>query len=251
MTSFFKRFFQGSTPASQSADFLKFIGTDVHAHVLPGLDDGAESMDQAMAMIRKMQQLGYQKLILTPHVMGDFYKNTTADIKGKLAELQIAVQQEQVPVIVECAAEYYLDEWFVQKLEEKEPLLTFGANYVLIETSYINEPMRFQDIIFQIKSNGYQPVLAHPERYSYLYNRWSSLVEWHENEVLFQINLNSLTGYYGSEAKKTANKLLEHKLIDFVGTDAHSEKHLHFLQKLALSSVFKKLQQLPLRNHSL
>lgn len=183
--------------------------------------------------------------------MGDFYKNTASDIRAKLAELQAAVQQEQLPIKLECAAEYYLDEWFVQMLDEKEPLLTFGANYVLIETSYINEPMLFQDIIFKIKSNGYKPVLAHPERYSYLYNRWNNLVEWHENEILFQINLNSLTGYYGPEAKRLATKLLEHKLIDFVGTDAHSEKHIQFLQKLVFSSGFKKLQQLPLRNHTL
>ncbi|RDC64996.1 tyrosine-protein phosphatase [Adhaeribacter pallidiroseus] len=251
MASFFKRLFPGNTPAAEPVNFLKFIGSDMHAHVLPGLDDGAESLEQAMAMIRKMQQLGYHKLILTPHVMGDFYKNTDTDIKAKLAELQIAVQQEQIAITLECAAEYYLDEWFVEKLEAKQPLLCFGANYVLIETSYINEPMRFQDIIFQIKSNGYKPVLAHPERYSYLYNRWEHLVEWHEKEVLFQINLNSLTGYYGPEAKRIAKKLLDHKLIDFVGTDAHSEKQLRFLQKLPLSSVFKKLQELPLRNYSL
>ncbi|QNF35798.1 capsular biosynthesis protein [Adhaeribacter swui] len=223
----------------------------MHAHLLPGLDDGAESMSQALAMVRQMQQLGYQKLILTPHIMGDFYKNTPAGIKATLTALQTAVQQEQIPVELECAAEYYLDEWFVQKIEEKEPLLSFGANYVLIETSYINEPMRFQDIIFQIKSNGYKPVLAHPERYSYLFNRWNHLVEWHENEVLFQVNLNSLTGYYGSESKRIATKLVEHKLIDFVGTDAHSEKHIQFLQKLPATAAFKKLQQLPLRNQTL
>lgn len=208
MTSFLKRLFRSNTHTAESANFLNFIGTDMHAHVLPGLDDGAESIDQALAMIRKLQQLGYQKLILTPHVMGDFYKNSASDIKAKLAELQLAAQQEQIAVVLEGAAEYYLDEWFVQKLEDKEPLLCFGGNYVLIETSYINEPMRFQDIIFQIKSNGYKPVLAHPERYSYLYNRWDHLVEWHRNEVLFQINLNSLTGYYGPEAKRTAKKII-------------------------------------------
>ncbi len=223
----------------------------MHAHVLPGLDDGADSMPQALAMIRNLQQLGYRKLILTPHVMGDFYKNTPAGIRAKLAELQTAVQQEQIPVVLECAAEYYLDEWFVQKLEENEPLLTFGNNYVLFETSYINEPMRFQEIILKIKSSGYIPVLAHPERYSYLHNRWTSLVDWHQNDVLFQVNLNSLVGYYGSEAKRLAGKLLEHKCIDFVGTDAHSEKHLHFLQKLVSSPAIQKLQQLPLRNQEL
>ncbi len=94
MASFLKRFFQGNSPTTVNADFLKFIGTDVHSHALPGLDDGAESMAQSLAMIRELQQLGYQKLILTPHIMGDFYKNTTSDIKTKMAELQVAAQQE-------------------------------------------------------------------------------------------------------------------------------------------------------------
>ncbi|QMU31324.1 tyrosine-protein phosphatase [Adhaeribacter radiodurans] len=250
MASFLKKWFGEETPPPVT-NFLEFLGTDMHAHVLPGLDDGADSMTQALAMVQEMQQLGYRKLILTPHIMGDFYKNTPDGIKAKLAELKQVVQQQGILIELGCAAEYYLDEWFVQRLEDKEPLLTFGDNYVLFETSFINEPMRFQEIIFKIKSNGYTPVLAHPERYSYLYNRWNSLVEWHENEVLFQINLNSLVGYYGPEAKRMAEKLLHHKFIDFVGTDAHSEKHVRVLQKLAGSSTFEKLRQLPLRNQAL
>ncbi|MDQ4141458.1 MAG: capsular biosynthesis protein [Bacteroidota bacterium] len=250
MASFFKRWFAGEAPAP-ATNFLEFLGADMHAHVLPGLDDGADNMAQALAMVREMQQLGYRKLILTPHIMGDFYKNTPDGIRAKLAELSQALQQEGIKMELACAAEYYLDEWFVQKLEDKEPLLTFGDNYVLFETSFINEPMRFQEIIFNIKSNGYTPVLAHPERYSYLYNRWNSLAEWYENGILFQINLNSLVGYYGHEAKRVAEKLIQNKFIDFVGTDAHSEKHIRVLQKLAGSSTFEKLRQLPLRNQAL
>ncbi|MDQ3291115.1 MAG: capsular biosynthesis protein [Bacteroidota bacterium] len=250
MASLFKNWFKGTVPPP-ATNFLEFLGADMHAHVLPGLDDGADSMPQSLAMVREMKQLGYQKLILTPHIMGDFYKNTPDGIKAKLAELNQAVQQQEISIELACAAEYYLDEWFVQKLEDKEPLLTFGDNYVLFETSFINEPMRFQEIVFKIKSNGYTPVLAHPERYSYLYNRWNSLAEWRENNVLFQVNLNSLVGYYGPEAKRMAEKLLQNKFIDFVGTDAHSEKHIHALQKLAGSSTFEKLKQLPLRNQAL
>ncbi|PSR55637.1 capsular biosynthesis protein [Adhaeribacter arboris] len=250
MASFFKNLFKSDAPP-KATNFLEFLGADMHAHVLPSLDDGADSMTQALAMVQEMKQLGYRKLILTPHIMGDFYKNTPDGIRAKLAELIQALQQQEIAIELACAAEYYLDEWFVQKLDDKEPLLTFGDNYVLFETSFINEPMRFQDIIFKIKSNGYTPVLAHPERYSYLYNRWNSLAEWHENHVLFQVNLNSLVGYYGPEAKRRAEKLLQNKMIDFVGTDAHSEKHIRVLQKLAGSSTFEKLRQLPLRNQAL
>lgn len=251
MVSFFKKLFGGEPPPVPAINFLKFLEADMHSHVLPGLDDGADSMEQSLSMIREMHQLGYRKLIATPHVMGDFYKNSPHDIRAKLEELQRAVHEQQIPVELACAAEYYLDEWFVQKLADKQPLLTFGENYVLFETSFHNEPLHFQEIIFKIKSNGYIPVLAHPERYTYLYNRLNNLVDWHDNGLLFALNLNSLVGYYGPEAKKVAIKLVEHNLVDFVGSDAHSEKHIQSLHKLIHSATFKKLMQMPLRNQQL
>ncbi len=250
MVSFLKKLLGARSPEPVT-DFLQFLGTDMHAHVLPGLDDGAETMDQALAMIREMTALGYRKLILTPHVMGDFYKNTTAGIQARLAELQTAVREQQINVELSCAAEYYLDEWLMQRLADQDPLLTFGDNYILFETSFINEPFNFREAIFRIKSNGYTPVLAHPERYVYFQQQIETLAELRENGVLLQLNLNSLSGYYGEGARRIAEKLINQGLVDLVGTDAHSLKHLYSLQKIANLASFKKLKQLPLRNPQL
>jgi tyrosine-protein phosphatase YwqE len=250
MGSFFSKIF-GTKAPEPVADFLQFLGTDMHAHVLPGLDDGTDSMDQALAMVREMVALGYHKLILTPHVMGDFYKNTSSGIRAKLTDLQEAVQEQQIKVELACAAEYYLDEWLLQKLADQEPLLTFGPDYVLFETSFINEPFNFSEAIFRIKGNGYTPVLAHPERYVYFHHQLDTLAELRENGVLLQINLNSLSGYYGEGARRVAEKLINQGLVDLAGTDAHSLKHLYSLQKVASLEAFEKLRQLPLRNQYL
>lgn len=247
MAFFLKKWFGGDSSVI-ATDFLKFVEVDMHSHVLPGLDDGSESLEQSVAMVRELYKLGYRKLTMTPHVMGDFYKNSPEDIRTKLEELKQEIQKQQIPIDLACAAEYYLDEWFVQKLDDNQPLLTFGENYLLFETSFINEPIHFQDIVFKIKSNGYTPVLAHPERYAYLYHRFNTLIDWHSSGLLFQVNLNSLVGYYGQEAKKVADKLLENNCVDFVGTDAHSEKHLMALQKLVHTKAYKILLQKPLRN---
>jgi protein-tyrosine phosphatase len=227
------------------------IGVDMHAHVLPGLDDGADSMEKALDMVAEFIRLGYRKLILTPHIMGDFYKNNPHNIHGQLSLLQQAVQLRGWPIALACAAEFFLDEWFLEKVNGTEPLLSFGNQYVLFETSYINEPLNFKGAVFALQSAGYKPVLAHPERYTYLYGRFEELQKIRETGVLFQLNLNSLTGYYSQGARRVAEKLVDKKLIDFVGSDAHHTRHLHALTKTATSPYFKKVLDLPLQNYHL
>jgi protein-tyrosine phosphatase len=247
MFSAFRSLFQKKQVRSPFAA----IGVDMHSHVLPGLDDGADSLDRSLEMVAAFMQLGYRKLIMTPHIMGDFYKNNPTNIQEKLALLQAAVQQKGWDIDLACAAEYYLDEWFLEKVTGPAPLLTFGGKYVLFETSYINEPLNFREAVFVLKSAGYQPVLAHPERYTYLYNRFEELLRMRETGVLFQLNLNSLTGYYSEAARRVAEKLVDQKLVDFVGSDAHHARHLHTLTKTAASAYFKKVLDLPLRNYHL
>jgi len=192
---------------------------------------------------------------MTPHVMGDFYKNTPAAIQAALLRLQEAVAAANISNIeLACAAEYYLDEWFVQKLENGEELLSFGGDkrYVLIETSYINEPFNFLEIIFQLKSAGYQPVLAHPERYTFLYDNFPALEKMRANDILLQVNLNSLAGYYSRGAKRVAEKLIDAGLVDLLGTDAHNLKHTATLREKVLSTEYlRKVLALPLLNSSL
>jgi tyrosine-protein phosphatase YwqE len=256
MASFLRKLFGRAVSVPfVDENLLAELGADMHSHLLPSLDDGAENLEQSLALLEAMQALGYRKLVMTPHIMGDFYKNTPTTIQASLAQLRkAAITAGFANLQLECAAEYYLDEWLGDKLDSGEDLLSFGGDkkYLLLETSYMNEPFNFHSIIFRLQALGYQPVLAHPERYTYLYGRFSELEKIRENGVLFQLNLNSLAGYYSSGAQRVAEKLIDARLVDFVGTDAHNLKHTETLRtKVLPSSYLKKVLALPLLNNTL
>jgi protein-tyrosine phosphatase len=229
-------------------DFLK---VDMHSHLLPGLDDGSKNMEETIEMIQRFSKLGYQKLITTPHIMGDFYKNSSINILPILKEVQDQIKINNIPIAIEAAAEYYLDEWFVEKLEKEEPLLTFGSNYVLVETSYINESSQLHKAIFLMRSLGYKPVLAHPERYIYLYRSFDNFKKLFEMEVLFQINLISLTGYYSAQSKTFAEKLIDNGMVHFASSDCHSHRHIDALKAVMKTKYYSKLKDMYLLNNSL
>ena len=252
--SFFQKLFNRKSAQAVHAS-LAVLGTDMHSHLLPGLDDGAETLEQSVELLRQLQTLGYRKLIMTPHIMGDFYRNTPEGIRGALAALRQAAAAAGVSgVELECAAEYYLDESFGRRLEQQEELLSFGGEQrlVLVETSYINEPFNLAETVFNLKAAGYQPVLAHPERYTYLYGRFEELVRIRDEGVLLQVNLNSITGYYSAGAKRVAEKLIDGGMVDLLGTDTHHLKHLDTLRNKVLASPYlAKALALPLLNNTL
>lgn len=256
MASFLRKLLGRATTApAVDEKILADLGADMHSHILSGLDDGAETLEQSLNLLEAMQDLGFRKLIMTPHIMGDFYKNTPSTIQAALARLrEAAINAGLGELELECAAEYYLDEWLGGKLESGEPLLSFGGDkkYLLLETSYMNEPFNFHETIFRLQALGYQPVLAHPERYTYFYGRFAELEKVYENGVLFQLNLNSLAGYYSSGAQRVAEKLIDARLVNFVGTDAHNLKHTETLRtKVLPASYLKKVLALPLLNSTL
>ena len=235
---------------------LATLRVDMHSHLLPGLDDGAETVAHSLDLLRELRALGFTKLVMTPHIMGDFYKNTPEGIRAALATLRTAAAEAGLAdVALECAAEYYLDEWLGRKLADGTELLTFGGErrYLLMETSYLNEPLNLNGTIFDLQAAGYQPVLAHPERYVYLYSRFSEIERLRqEHGVLLQLNLNSLAGYYSPAARHVAEKLIDAGLVDFVGTDTHHLRHTAALaSKTIKSTYFRKLMALPLLNNTL
>ena len=171
-----------------------FVHTDMHSHLLPGLDDGAESLEESTVMLKRFVELGYKKAILTPHIMGDSYRNTPNVIREKLHVLEPVAKE--LGIQIGAAAEYYIDESFYNKLIFGEEILSFGSKrYVLMETSYINEASYLTHVCFELQSKGYMPVLAHPERYTYLYNNLKMYETLIDRGLLFQVNINSLTGY--------------------------------------------------------
>jgi protein-tyrosine phosphatase len=235
---------------SKKQNFELPITVDMHSHLLPSIDDGSKSVEESIFMMEQLIALGYQKFICTPHIMGDFYRNTEETIQKSFDILKNALKEKE-DYLHSFAAEYYLDEWFCEKLNRNEKLLCLSGNYLLVETSYINKPSNFREIIFELQTKGYQVVLAHPERYTYMYDSFEKFHEMHELGIFFQLNLNSICGYYGPMAQKISKKLIDNKMIEFIGTDCHSQKHIDFFKKTLAENYFGKLKDLKLLNDSL
>ena len=231
---------------------LSWLQTDLHSHLIPGIDDGAQEISDSIELITGMVQLGYKKLITTPHVLWEVYPNTTEIITRGLDGLKSAVKDAAIPVEIHAAAEYFMDEHFSDQLEKKVPLLPISGNMVLVEFSMITAPMDLKDMLFEMQLQNYQPLIAHPERYAYLTNRRAVYDELKDNGCLFQLNLLSLTGYYGSTVQELAEYLIKKNYYDFAGTDLHGTRHLAALQKLSASPLYQKIKEEGvLKNNSL
>ena len=251
--------------------------TDHHSHILPGVDDGVETMDEALRILATYEAAGVKTLWLTPHIMEDI-PNTPQKLKARFLELKAAYTGN---ITLHLAAEYMIDNHLRKLLQNYCPscvrgtsntgniaqevqdnnnspsskreypqgegvekksiaegveLLPIGSkgNHLLVETSYYNPPMRFRETLRQIKSLGYHPLLAHPERYMYMDN--DEYRELHNEGVRFQLNLSSLCGAYGNTVKKRALWLLKNGLYDAIGSDTHCEEGAEFL----LESKFDK-----------
>lgn len=225
--------------------------TDLHSHLLPGIDDGVQSIQESLDVIKGFKNLGYKKLITTPHIMYDFYKNDADIIQTKLKEVQLAIKEESIGIEIEAAAEYYLDEYFLELINSDVKLLTFGNNYVLFELSFMSKPMILKEAIFNLQTKGYKPVLAHAERYLYYHKNINELTELYDTGVLLQLNLLSLSGFYSKEVKKMASKLIDSNMISFIGSDCHNANQLSFLAGTLNSPDMNSLQALNLLNNNI
>lgn len=223
-----------------SIDFDK-IGVDIHSHLIPGVDDGAKNLEDSIALIKGLKDLGFKKIITTPHVYEDYYPNISDRLLAGLDTLRNGLKAANVNIEVECAAEYYMDEVFESLLDKKE-LLTFGDNHVLVEMSFFQEANKLDDYLFKMQVNGYRPILAHPERYTYYIQNFNRFEDIKMRGCKLQLNLLSLTGHYGKEVKDLAVRILDSKLYDFVGTDTHNMSHIEKLSTLSLSENRKSIE---------
>jgi len=227
------------------------LQTDIHSHLLPGLDDGVQTYEDAEDIITRFQQLGYRKLITTPHVMSDAYRNTPEIITEALEKLRAYLKGRNIDIEIQAAAEYYLDETVFRRIEKGERMLTFGQNLLLFETNFLNEPFNLKEFIFLANTHGYRPVLAHPERYIYLQNDIEKAQDLMDRGVLLQVNISSITGYYSKEAQRTAHKLIDRGWVHLLGSDCHAQQHVQLVAVAQRMKHFQKALSLPLLNHTL
>lgn len=217
------------------------VANDMHSHLLPGIDDGSPDTDTSATLITGLVDLGFSGFITTPHIMWDLYQNDPTTI-GKAADTLKAEKSELMPAKFKYAAEYFLDDHLTSLLDKDVKLLTIKDNLVLFEFSFVSTPYDFKDMIFKMQIKGYQPVLAHPERYLYLNNNRTVYDDLKSAGCLFQLNLLSLTGYYGRIAADIANDLITKGYIDLLGTDLHHQRHLEALRNAG--SIMPAINQL-------
>ena len=236
-------------PKTRLADLIPDGYVDIHSHLLPGIDDGAKDQHHSLGLINSLKEYGFSQFIATPHVLTGIWNNTREGITATEASTKQFLTGQGIENPFKAAAEYMMDDSFMA-LIKNEPLLTLKDNYVLVEMSYLNPPIQLYDIIYELQLAGYKPILAHPERYLFFHHKYDEYHKLRKAGCKLQLNLLSVTGYYGKGVMETAKKLLEDDMIDFAGSDAHHERHVESFKNPV---QFKKTEALvtALKNNSL
>ena len=222
-------------------DYLKnFI--DIHNHILPGIDDGPKTVEESVELLKGFDELGIKSFIATPHVMPDYYDNNPETIRGSLEQLRGELaRQGMLDIAIEASAEYMIDHHF-EEILEKGQIIPMRRQYVLVEMSYLQPPLNFDAAIRKAAFKSYTPILAHPERYTFLHKDTAQYRRYKEMGVLFQLNMLSLSTYYGKTVQKMAHKLLEKNLIEFIASDAHNTRQLKRIKEIQIDRhIWKQL----------
>jgi tyrosine-protein phosphatase YwqE len=198
------------------------LGADMHSHFLPGIDDGAKNIDDSLTLLRAMSDMGYTNIITTPHVMIDYHPNTTQTIQNALKLAQDVLEKNNINIKLRAAAEYYIDDYFT--------------------------PPNLAQVLFNMHTAGYKPIIAHPERYLFFHRDLGKYRELKDRGCLLQLNMLSIAGYYGPNIKRVAEQLLSQGLYDYCGSDAHHEKHISVLRAMACSRDYHKITGYPFLN---
>ena len=204
---------------------------DIHNHVLPGIDDGATDLANTALLLQKMHQIGIEQCIATPHTLHGVWNNTTATITEAYEKTASISDSPAQTHLVRAASEYMIDNSLLERVHSKIPLLTLKDQWVLLEMSFQQAPLGLFDIIFELQLQGYEIVLAHPERYYFYHSHFSMYEKLKQSRIKFQLNLLSVTGYYGKDVALVAEKLLKAGMIDYTGTDIHHLRHVAYFNE--------------------
>ncbi|MBU2020463.1 MAG: capsular biosynthesis protein [Bacteroidetes bacterium] len=226
------------------------LKTDMHSHLIPGIDDGAETMEDSLMMIQRFAQMGYKKIITTPHVKTGSFENTTEIIKQGEQKVKQAIEDLNINIEFEAAAEYFFDYSFNEKIDNND-LLTFSNGHILVEYSFSQPPMGDEEMFFQLQMKGLKPILAHFERYVYWHGSISKAEALRNRGVKIQVNIGSIIGHYGPQIQKQAEKLIKANCVDLISSDCHRLEHLDIFQQEATHPLFKLIDLDKLYNHHL
>jgi protein-tyrosine phosphatase len=219
----------------------KPLVVDFHSHILPGIDDGARDISESMQLLKALVSSGFQKVITTPHIYPEVYPNSEGEILRLYERVSEQVKKEAIPVEFEVAAEYFMHQELLEKVKSGHQLLTFSSQkYLLIETSFHQQPFIWDQLVFELQVQGYKPVIAHPERYTYVSENPGIVEEWRNQGIKVQVNIPSLVGNYGKAVQKTAREIVNKGAVDFLCTDLHRADQLAVYNSLSGNKLYRQ-----------
>lgn len=233
MFNFFKK---------KPVDKTLFYKTDVHCHLLPGVDHGSPDIETSLHLLRREQEMGINHIIATSHVTKTTFENTPETLRPAYEKLCAAVKDAGIDIKIDLSAEYRIDDFSMSQFKN-DIFLLFPNRYILLENAFQQEILGMDELMFDMQLKNISPILAHPERYEYYAHRKQRYTALHDAGVLFQINILSFAGYFGEKAKETAHWLLENDYIDFLGSDMHNEKHADIIYDFIGTKEYRKIAE--------
>ena len=231
-------------------NYFDAIEVDIHSHLVPGIDDGSPNLATSINLIKQMQELGFQKIITTPHI-SELYPNNGDSVLDGLILIKKQISKESLGLELTVAAEYMINDIFEKKLMDDEPLLTLPSKHILVEISHLSEPINFHNVLAILKTKDYTPVLAHPERYRFYHKNLGEYQNLKRRGCLFQLNFLSLIGYYGQAIADCAWFLVNNNLVDFIATDIHHQRHIEAIKNGMTTNCQNVLNHYPFQNKNL
>ena len=219
---------------------LSVLNTDIHSHFIPGIDDGSKSMEESIFLLKQMEEFGYKKIITTPHVYYNSFLDGISILDTKIEDLRRNAQFNGIKLQIEVGGEYLLDDDISERIKNNQ-IKTFSDNYMLFEFPMSTEPMGYEKWLFDLQSAGFNLILAHPERFLYFYEDKQKYVSLKDRGIFFQMNMASLSGYYGAKVREAAEYLIKENMIDLVGSDCHGQRHIDAMKKTLRSPILKQL----------
>jgi protein-tyrosine phosphatase len=214
---------------------------DIHSHILPGIDDGAKTIEDSIDMAEKAVSEGIHTIIATPHHMNGKYDNTKSDILPLVSELNERFKQENINLEVLPGQECRIYGEILEDYQKGEILtLNQDSTYLFIEFPSSSVPRYAERLLYDIQVEGLTPVIVHPERNAELIERQDKLYKLVKNGAATQVTASSLVGYFGKNIQKFSQQIIEANLAHFIASDAHNINNRTFKMEEAMNYIEKK-----------
>ena len=213
--------------------------TDIHCHIIPGVDDGSPDAATSADLIENMQRWGITRIIASPHVTQGTFENTPETLEPAFRELRDELDRRGNNIDISYSGEYRIDDFLKRRLDQGDIKL-MPNGFIIIENSFLQEPWNIDRLIFDLQVRGMRPILAHPERYTYYFKQPNRYRKLHDAGLAFQINVLSLAGAYGKPEQKVAEQLIADGLVDYLGTDLHRARHVEAIDEYLRTKTAEK-----------